>query len=142
MRLSDGPPSEGTEARFIYRLLGNKPERALSDLPQIRAPGRGVSATSQPVREVASSIPTVQLLFQTHERGDEILPWQNDRNNREPTCGNEPREIGNRSSRTLAPFPFLLAPKPSRACVQRTTFILWLGGIAPPRSRALGGSGP
>ena len=27
-------------------------------------------------------------------------------------------------------FPFLLAPKPSRARVQRTTFILWLGGIA------------
>jgi hypothetical protein len=23
VRLSDGPPSEGTEARFIYRLLGN-----------------------------------------------------------------------------------------------------------------------
>jgi len=81
-------------------------ERALSDLPQIPAPGRGVSATSQPVREVGSSIPTVQLLFQTHARGDEILPWQNDRNNREPTCGNEPREIGNRSWRTLVLFPF------------------------------------
>ena len=85
-------------------------ERALSDLPQIPAPGRGVSATSQPVSEVRSSIPTVQLLFQTHERGDEILLWQNDQNNREPTCGNEPREIGNRSWRTLALFPFLLAP--------------------------------
>ena len=32
------------------------PERALSDLPQIPAPGRGVSATSQLVREVGSSI--------------------------------------------------------------------------------------
>jgi hypothetical protein len=30
-------------------------------------------------------------------------------------------------------FPFLLAPKPSRARVQRTTFILWLGGISYAR---------
>jgi hypothetical protein len=27
-------------------------------------------------------------------------------------------------------FPFLLAPKPNRARMQRTTFILWLGGIS------------
>ena len=39
-------------------------------------------------------------------------------------------------------FPFLLAPKPNRARVQRSTFILWLGGIARPRSRALGGLVP
>jgi hypothetical protein len=117
-------------------------ERALSDLPQIPAPVRGASTTSQPVQQAELSVPTVQLVLQTHERGDETLPWQNDRNNREPMCGNEPREIGNRSWRTLAPFLFLLAPKPNRARAQRTTFILWLGGIARPRSRALGGLDP
>jgi hypothetical protein len=38
-------------------------------------------------------------------------------------------------------FPFLLAPKPNRAHVQRTTFILWLGGIAR-RVPTLGGLDP
>ena len=101
-----------------------------------------VSATSQPVREVGSSIPTVQLLFQTHARGDEILPWQNDRNNREPTCGNEPREIGNRSWRTLAPFSFFISSK-AQPCPSAAYHIhLVVRWYRPPRSRTLGGSVP
>ena len=117
-------------------------ERALSDLPQIPAPGRGVSATSQPVREVGSSIPTVQLLFQTHARGDEILPWQNDRNNREPTCGNEPREIGNRSWRTLAPFSFFISSKAQPCPCAAYHIHLVVRWHRPPRSRTLSGSVP
>jgi hypothetical protein len=117
-------------------------ERALSDLPQIPAPGRGVSATSQPVREVGSSIPTVQLLFQTHARGDEILPWQNDRNNREPTCGNEPREIGNRSWPTLAPFSFFISSKAQPCPCAAYHIHLVVRWYRPPRSRTLGGSVP
>ena len=68
----------------------------LSNLPQFPAPVRGASATIQPVQRVKPSIPTDQLSFRTHERGDEILPWQINQSNREPMFGNGPRGRGNR----------------------------------------------
>lgn len=36
----------------------------------------------------------------------------------------------------IGAFSFFISSKPSRARLQRTTFILWLGGIARSRSRA------
>ena len=72
------------------------PARVLSDPPQIPAPVGAASATSQSVQQAGPTVPTDQLLSQTHWLADETLLWQRDQSNHEPKRGNGLRKIENR----------------------------------------------